>query len=49
VRIHRLAEALARRGHSIHVVTHHLGDKTASLPFVVHRIRDISGKSGGGL
>jgi glycosyltransferase involved in cell wall biosynthesis len=43
VRIHRLAEALARRGHSIHVVTYHLGDKTASLPFVVHRIRDISG------
>jgi len=25
IRIHRIAEAVARRGHAVHVVTYHLG------------------------
>ena len=43
VRIHRIAEAVARRGHAVHVVTYHLGDDLADAPFVVHRIRDVPG------
>ncbi|MDQ3428178.1 MAG: glycosyltransferase family 4 protein [Gemmatimonadota bacterium] len=42
IRIHRIAEAVARRGHEVHVVTYHLGQDLADPPFVVHRIRDIS-------
>jgi glycosyltransferase involved in cell wall biosynthesis len=41
VRIHRIAEAVARRGHAVHVVTYHLGEELADSPFVVHRIRDV--------
>jgi glycosyltransferase involved in cell wall biosynthesis len=41
VRIHRIAEAVARRGHAVHVVTYHLGEELADPPFVVHRIRDV--------
>jgi glycosyltransferase involved in cell wall biosynthesis len=41
IRIHRLAEALARRGHDVHVVTYHLGQADPDLPFPVHRIREV--------
>jgi glycosyltransferase involved in cell wall biosynthesis len=41
IRIHRIAEAMARRGHAVHVVTYHLGQELADPPFVVHRIRDV--------
>ncbi len=41
IRIHRVAEAVARRGHAVHVVTYHLGQELADPPFVVHRIRDV--------
>ena len=41
IRIHRIAEAVARRGHAVHVVTYHLGEDLADSPFVVHRIRDV--------
>lgn len=37
VRIHRMAEALAHRGHTVHVVTYHLGEPLTDPPFVVHR------------
>ena len=43
IRIHRIAEAMARRGHAVHVVTYHLGGDLADPPFVVHRIRDVPG------
>lgn len=36
-RILRLAEALGRRGHEVHVVTYHLGDAVDG-PFRIHRI-----------
>ena len=38
-RILRLAEALGRRGHDVHVVTYHLGDPVDG-PFRIHRIRE---------
>jgi glycosyltransferase involved in cell wall biosynthesis len=41
IRIHRMAEALAQRGHEVHVVTYHLGGELPDPPFVVHRIRDV--------
>ena len=41
IRIHRIAEAVARRGHAVHVVTYHLGEDLVDPPFVVHRIRDV--------
>ncbi|MDF3053760.1 MAG: glycosyltransferase family 1 protein [Geminicoccaceae bacterium] len=41
IRIHRIAEAVARRGHAVHVVTYHLGQELADPPFIVHRIRDV--------
>lgn len=41
IRIQRIAEAVARRGHAVHVVTYHLGEEPAEAPFVVHRIRDV--------
>ncbi len=41
IRIFRMAEALGRRGHEVHVVTYHLGGDVAGLPFQVHRIRRI--------
>jgi glycosyltransferase involved in cell wall biosynthesis len=41
IRIHRLAEAVARRGHEVHVATYHLGEEVGDAPFQVHRIRDV--------
>lgn len=41
VRIFRTAEALARRGHEVHVVTYHLGGPCEGLPFQIHRIPDV--------
>jgi glycosyltransferase involved in cell wall biosynthesis len=41
IRIHRIAEAVARRGHAVHVVTYHLGQELTDPPFVIHRIRDV--------
>ncbi|MCC6683351.1 MAG: glycosyltransferase family 4 protein [Phycisphaeraceae bacterium] len=41
IRIHRMAEALAHNGHDVHVVTYHLGETPADLPFTIHRIRDV--------
>jgi glycosyltransferase involved in cell wall biosynthesis len=41
IRIFRMAEALANRGHEVHVVTYHLGQATENLPFHVHRIPDV--------
>ena len=38
IRIHRMAEALSRRGHDVHVITYHLGQDDQDLPFAVHRI-----------
>ncbi len=43
MRIHRMAEALSRHGHEVHVVTYHLGAIATPLPFAVHRIRDVPG------
>jgi glycosyltransferase involved in cell wall biosynthesis len=43
IRIHRIAEAVARLGHAVHVVTYHLGEALADPPFAVHRIRDVPG------
>jgi len=41
IRIYRTAEALARRGHDVHVVTYHLGDSCEAPPFAIHRIADV--------
>ncbi|MGB0768297.1 MAG: glycosyltransferase family 4 protein [Phycisphaeraceae bacterium] len=41
VRIHRMSEALVARGHTVELVTYHLGDHEVSLPFDVHRIREV--------
>jgi glycosyltransferase involved in cell wall biosynthesis len=41
VRIFRTAEALARRGHDVHVVTYHLGGSCEGSPFKIHRIPDV--------
>ena len=41
IRIQRIAEAVAHRGHAVHVVTYHLGEELADPPFVLHRIRDV--------
>lgn len=38
VRIARLSEAIARRGHEVHVVTYHLAEGTLPPPLRVHRI-----------
>lgn len=40
-RILRIAEALGRHGHEVHVATYHLGQELPDPPFVVHRIRDV--------
>ena len=42
LRVQRLAEALVRRGHTLHMVTYHLGDDDP-LPFPVHRIPMVLG------
>jgi glycosyltransferase involved in cell wall biosynthesis len=41
IRIYRTAEALARRGHDVQVVTYHLGEPCEAPPFVIHRIADV--------
>ena len=41
VRIERMAEALGRRGHDVHVATYHLGDTETNPHYTVHRIRDV--------
>jgi glycosyltransferase involved in cell wall biosynthesis len=41
IRIYRMAEALAARGHAVHVVAYHLGHKMDEVPFAIHRIPDI--------
>ncbi len=42
VRVHRMAEALAHRGHEVHVVTYHHGDRIEDAPFYIRRIREVS-------
>lgn len=37
IRVRRMAEALAARGHEVHVVTYHLGEQDEVMPFAVHR------------
>lgn len=41
VRILRLSEALAARGHDVHVVTYHLGDGDVSDAVSLHRIPEV--------
>lgn len=38
IRIFRMAEALAGRGHDVHVATYHLGQDGSMAPFHIHRI-----------
>jgi len=40
IRIHRLSEALALRGHDVHMVTYHLGERDQA-PYSIHRIRPV--------
>jgi glycosyltransferase involved in cell wall biosynthesis len=42
VRILRLAEALAARGHELHVATYHLGDPREAEGIRIHRIREVA-------
>jgi glycosyltransferase involved in cell wall biosynthesis len=41
IRILRMAEGLAARGHEVHVITYHLGQNIEDLPFQIHRISNI--------
>lgn len=41
IRIHRLSEALAARGHDVHVVTYHLGEPAVVRSIKIHRIADV--------
>ena len=41
IRIHRMASALARRGHDVRVVTYHLGEDPEDAPFRIHRISNV--------
>jgi glycosyltransferase involved in cell wall biosynthesis len=41
IRIHRLAEAIAARGHRVHVVAYHLGSAETGPTLSVHRIPSI--------
>lgn len=43
IRILRLAEALAARGHDVHVLTYPLGDDTAAPTITTHRTRPLAG------
>jgi glycosyltransferase involved in cell wall biosynthesis len=38
IRILRMAEGLAERGHQVEVITYHLGQQLDDLPFRIHRI-----------
>ena len=41
IRIQCIAEAVAHRGHSVHVVTYHLGEVVHDCPYHVHRIPEV--------
>jgi glycosyltransferase involved in cell wall biosynthesis len=41
VRVLRLSEALAERGHEVHILTYHLGSGSVAPMVQVHRIRDV--------
>lgn len=41
IRILRMAEGLAARGHEVHVFTYHLEQHIEDLPFTIHRIFNI--------
>ena len=41
IRIYRIAEMLALRGHTVDVFTYHLGERSTQQPFNVHRISRI--------
>ncbi len=41
IRIQCIAEAVAQRGHSVHVVTYHLGEALPGAPYHVHRIPEV--------
>lgn len=41
IRIFRMADALAKRGHHVHVVTYHLGEHVEQPPFVIDRIPNV--------
>ncbi len=41
IRVLRLAEALARRGHQVHVVTYHLGEGSPDPAVAVHRVQRL--------
>jgi len=41
IRILRLAEALADRGHDVHVLTYHLGSGPVAPTLQIHRIKDV--------
>lgn len=41
VRVFRMAEALARNGHEVHVVTYHFGQGGSDAPFHIHRIPEV--------
>jgi glycosyltransferase involved in cell wall biosynthesis len=41
IRILRLSEALAERGHEVHILTYHLGSGPVAPAVQVHRIKDV--------
>lgn len=41
IRIYRMADALSRRGHEVHVVAYHLGAGGDDAPFPIHRTPDV--------
>ncbi|MFX0202837.1 MAG: glycosyltransferase family 4 protein [Candidatus Hodarchaeota archaeon] len=41
IRVFRIAEALSRRGHEVHVVTYHLGKETETASFLIYRIPEV--------
>jgi len=43
IRIFRMAEFLAARGHDVHLFTYHLGQPADDAPFLIHRIPDAPG------
>ncbi len=41
IRIYRMAEALGRLGHCVHVITYHLGEPCETDAFHIHRIKPV--------
>jgi glycosyltransferase involved in cell wall biosynthesis len=41
IRIQRIAEALARRGHDVDVITYHLGSRSEPHAYGIHRIANV--------